>query len=377
MSKLPPELFNFVLNELRSGGDDAKTLFDLRLVSKPIKQITTPLAFKGVAVRASVKSAEAVSVLQDSEDESLRDAVKEVVFRGDERVVLREGNAAEETAALVKVFSGLAKFPRLESLQLDLHDQYEEDRAESGPTSYLRLQLALFESLTTNHPPSLTSLALNNVIAKPDSIYTRDDFKVIFQPLQRLELSILSEDPDCEGSYAEQPLVDFWAKSIPSIIRNATSLTSLTLRSTAQWVGAMSFKDIFLPELSELVLHKFILEPMMAEYDTVEFILRHKNTLTRLELSSCSIGGGEEGTPMPRLWHAVFKSFEKELVNLKEFVLLDEEGGEDFDERLMYTVLLAGDGYAIAEDEIGGGEEDLAALESLREVMNSRNTFDE
>ncbi|KAJ7102714.1 hypothetical protein C8R44DRAFT_887460 [Mycena epipterygia] len=136
---------------------------------------------------------------------------------------------------------------------------------------------------------------------------------------------------------------------------------------------ALSFKDT-VPHLSSLVLHNFVLDPMIS--DVVAFILRHKATLAHLELHNASIDGGEDAE-FPRPWHAVFTLFEAELTCLKTFVLTNDGRDPDADDferdpRFAYTMLSPGHGYMNVQEEVDGEERDLPALESLMAVVLSR-----
>lgn len=278
--------------------------------------------------------------------------------------------------------SALTKFPNLQSLRLDFHDQWQEDATHEipeNPTHFLLLQNELFATLAANPPPPLMSLILNNVLAVPDNIYAQEDFHRIFRPLQTLEISVLSA-VDYEGSYFQDPLIEFWLDNVVHMIRSATAVTALTIRSD-QDVGAcpsLSFKDMSFPRLTSLALHQFVFEPGIPEVDVVAFILRHKTTLERLELHDCSIDGGEEGD-FPRLWHAVFALFEAELSSLREFVFgpagNEQNRDEDIferDPRFEYTRLDPGWGYMPWEEEIATEDLDLPALEALMAVVESR-----
>jgi hypothetical protein len=207
-------------------------------------------------------------------------------------------------------------------------------------------------------------LALNNVIAIPDNIYAQEHFHRLFRSVQELDISVLS---DWHG-YHDPLLGEFWDESVPHMVRSATAVTELTIRSD-QAVGAapaMSFEDMFLPRLSSLVLHQFAFQDDPGT-DVVEFILRHKATLARLELHGCSIEGCTHGY-FPRPWHAVFALFEAELDVLRDFVFTPDG---DFE----YTQDDHGCGYERLYDEdaeaVGEGL-DGSALESLVAVVASR-----
>ncbi|KAF8198187.1 hypothetical protein K438DRAFT_2016294 [Mycena galopus ATCC 62051] len=372
MRELPLELLQIIVENLKDG----PSILNLRLVSKTLNSVATPRAFRVVIVRDSVKSAQAVSLLQDC-NEAVTASVREVVFQGDYGEQEPEETARE---GLKMVFSRLTKFPNLQKLQFDFNPEYEEEdnyQIPENPTNYLQLQNAILAALAANPPPSLVSLTLNNLIAMPDDIYAQESFHRVFRSLQALDISVLC-DAESEGSYFQDPLVDFWNKSLPHMIRSATAVTALTIRSNLP-VGAypaLSFKDTFLPGLSSLALYRFVLEPALPDSDVVAFILRHKATLTHLTLHDCSIDGGEEGE-FPRPWNAVFETFKTELGALREFVLENE--AEIYhrhvvgrDSRFEYTRLDPGWGYMPSEGELPSGGLDLPALESLMDLVESR-----
>ncbi|KAJ7187225.1 hypothetical protein C8R46DRAFT_1059174 [Mycena filopes] len=369
MAELPVELFQAIAKDV---GDDP-SIFNLRLVSKTLNSVATPVAFRVVVVCDAVKSATAVSFLQKC-DESITSLVREVIFKGDSanqkpRRWANETSGEAGREAVRAVFAGLAKFPKLEHLRCYFHDCYQEESSDfmpENPTHFLLLQLGIFPTLAAHPHPPLASLTLTNVLAIPDPIYAQQDFQRVFRPLQRLDISILS-DVDFEGSYFQEPLVEFWEQSVPSMLRSASAITSLTLRSD-QPTGScprLPFTDISLPHLTSLTLHNFCLVPSFPESDVVvAFILQHKSTLAHLELHHCSIDGDEDGD-FPRPWFAVLALFEAELGSLSEFVF-------ENDPQFEYTRLDAGWGYMPWEEEIAGQEQDLPALERLMAVVNSR-----
>ncbi|KAJ6523329.1 hypothetical protein B0H19DRAFT_1085738 [Mycena capillaripes] len=263
MADLPLELLQHVAEDV---GDDL-SLFNLRFVSKTLNCVVTPLAFRVVVVRDSVKSAQAVSFLQDE----------------------TSGEAGRE--ALSMVFSGLAKFPCLKFLRLHFHKYFEEeftDAVTEDPSHFLLLQNQIFATLAANPPPPLVALTLNNIIAKPNPIYVQEDFQRIFLPLKELEISGLSYvNGEC-ASYCGEPLVEFWSESVAHMVCSAQAVTALTIR-TDQRVEVTPLPNTGLPHLTSLVFQQFRLGP---DSDVVEFILSHKATLARLELYDCYIDGG-------------------------------------------------------------------------------------
>jgi hypothetical protein len=78
MAELPLELFQVIAKDV----EHDPSIFSLRLVSKTVNSVVTPLAFRVIIVNDSVKSAEAVSFLQGC-DKSVTSLVRELVFQGD------------------------------------------------------------------------------------------------------------------------------------------------------------------------------------------------------------------------------------------------------------------------------------------------------
>ncbi|KAJ7715083.1 hypothetical protein B0H14DRAFT_3171330 [Mycena olivaceomarginata] len=357
MDSLPLELLQTITEDIRHD----PSIFTLRLVSKTLNSAATPLAFRTVVVNDCFKSAEAVSFLQDCDD-SITSLVHRVLFRGDS-AVKRDGGDA-----LISVFSRLSRLPNLKRLRLDFHRYFEEEdtfRIPGNPTRYLLLQHAIFRALGANpFPSSLISLTLHNVLSIPDDIYLDAAFHRVFAPLHSLDISVLSNVED-EGAYFQDPLVSFWNDSMAAIVRSATALTKLTIRSDHP-VGAypaLSFRDTFLPYLASLTL------------DVVAFILRHKGTLARLALHGCSIDGGEDGVFL-RPWHAVLALFEAELDGLRNFLFVNDDAARESeferDARFVYTRLDPGWGYMPWNEELATEGLDLPALESLQAVVKSR-----
>ncbi|KAJ7641776.1 hypothetical protein FB45DRAFT_361725 [Roridomyces roridus] len=381
MAELPVELFHAILDQLKN---DLHTLFKLRLVSKPINELLTPWLFDMIMVwGASVKGAELFRYCGDS----VRRAVRMMYIAVGEGPV--PGNPNQEPAALVAA-SRLSGLTSLEDLRLDFAGDWGKKQLDTC------MYLKVFETLANSHPPpSLTSLGLINVRAAPDSLYSREDFLTIFRPLKKLEIAANSgdyEDQLDEETFPDPGRVEFWDKSLPNVIRSATALTSLTLR-TDHWVGgfpALSFKDVFLPQLTEFVLQRFMFEPAIPDYDIVQFVIRHKDTLTRLDFQHCTIGsshggdGGQHDLVWQRPWHAVFTAFAVELGKLTEFAYVafsedssDEEEEENDSEeegaRFLYSVLLVEGGYKIVENE-DAAERDRVTLEDLQRLVRARKS---
>ncbi|KAJ6495381.1 hypothetical protein C8R45DRAFT_987161 [Mycena sanguinolenta] len=374
MGGLPPELLQLIAKDV----EHDPSIFSLRLVSKAVNSAATPLAFRVVVVNDTLKSAKSVSFVQECDD-SITSLVQKVIFRGDLEQAQEEGGEVLRT-----VFSKLIKFTKLKSLWLQFHSCFEEDSEEPEEpedySRYFRLQQDIFRTLAASPPQlSLISLRLSNLLSIPDDIYIDANFRRIFEPLHSLDISTLSQDPDGRSDHYDGLLVQFWNLSMPAIVRSAVGLSTLTIRSD-QPVGtypAMPFKDTVFPRLSSLALHNFAIQPSSPDADVAAFIVRHKRTLTRLELHGCSIDGGEDGI-FPRPWHAVLELLEKELDILREFEFEERtapEGKKELqrDPRFWYTGADLGWGYTLWDAELETESLDLPALESLQAAVKSRH----
>ncbi|KAJ6495911.1 hypothetical protein DFH09DRAFT_1448470 [Mycena vulgaris] len=371
MYYVPLELLQTIVAEV----GDHSTLLTLRLASQTCNFIAEPMAFRVLTVRDSVESAEALACLQNC-GESITNAVKEIVFKGDTTdswIAEDETSGEEGRDALSAAFSDLPKFPNLHTLGLDFH------------------ALAVFAALAASPPPSLVSLTLNSIIAKPDTIYASAGFQRIFQPLTTLHLSTLS-DTYGDGAYARDPLNEFWDDVIPRILHSAPSLTALTI-SSDQPFGLMPLDSVHLPHLASLTFHNFVVDVTIPWADIVEFIVRHGASLTHLALDECNLLGDYATWVFPRPWHVVLRRFEQELPHLRTFELTTrgesrERGGEgvesdDDNDREGGTGLCSVLGYITLEvdygfikervgDPVGTEAEDAAALQSLMSALEAR-----
>ncbi|KAJ7641789.1 hypothetical protein FB45DRAFT_901010 [Roridomyces roridus] len=383
MPDLPLELLGLIADETR---DDTETLFALRLVSKAFKQIATSLAFRVIAVEDRVESAQAVLSLMQNYDEAITTSVRELVFLGVSGDFGSNDNSENEGIdALIALFSALIKFPNLACLRFHFYEVYAEDCHHGDmprePSHFLRLQLGIFDALATSPLPStVKTLVLKNIIpvwAEHD-IYHREDFRAIFRSLETLEISDIPSEYEarCEPGYRH-----FWEANVAAMIRSATSLVSLTIRCAIGPVGVyptLPFGDILLPHLSKLLLQDFTLEPLVPRCDVLEFIVRHQDTLTHLELHDCSIGSqeptGSNSAPRQheRPWYAIFERFAAELGQLNNFVFKcpDPEWSSG---EFPYTALYPTGGMYVFEQDVGDRDRDRAALESLQALVKSRS----
>ncbi|KAJ6517133.1 hypothetical protein DFH09DRAFT_1373711 [Mycena vulgaris] len=402
--ELPLELLHLIADDI----EDVWDLTTLRLVSKTLRSVSTPRAFRVLTVNESVWSAEAISFLQTC-DASITSAVREVIFEGnysrddsEDRKSYAPVELAEKIrrAALAAAFSGLSRFPYLQHLQFDFHDGYDirvPDREDEEDACHLlKLQFGLFTAISDHLPPSVVSLTLNDVVPVPHDMYAQDKFQRIFRSLETLCISVrdgeILSTEDCEDIETPRVFEDmagcFWARSIPHIIDSATALTSLTLHG-GQWLElgvypAVSFKETtFLPHLTSLSLSLFMFPPWPG--GALDFILRHKSTLSRLELDDCSILDNGDGTlaSFSQPWSAVLECLRDQLHVLRYFELTTSQEPSisvlvdvhQRDPRLRYHYMSHyGDGLVEVptNQHIDGEERDLRALEDLVATVEAR-----
>ncbi|KAF8146971.1 hypothetical protein K438DRAFT_1868373 [Mycena galopus ATCC 62051] len=372
MSDIPVELILAIVNLVK----DNTVLFNLRLASKTFNAVAAPLIFRVLSVRDSVQSAGRLACFQIGST-ATRSAVQEIVFDGDpiggdswsdEHITSQPGRDALFTA-----FSGLTKFPNLRTLRFEFHREFREPEGTASfpdnPSHFLLLQLGLFEVLVVHPPLPLVSLTLHHLIPIPHNIYAKEAFQNL-RPLTTLDVSVLYQGGP--NGHQKQPLCDFWEACVPSILKNAPNLTSLTIGSKYP-IGvspALPFADIHFPFLTALSLFNFTLDSARAGYDVVEFIVRHKATLTHLELTNCYVYGGEMRV-YPRAWHHILQRFEQELPGLRSSRLLTDMA-RTF--RLKKAYIFRTPGYYFIDKQASTRFRDLdiTALQSLRSVVESR-----
>ncbi|KAJ7664339.1 hypothetical protein DFH06DRAFT_322075 [Mycena polygramma] len=372
MADIPVELLQAIVDWV----EDTPVLFNLRLASRTFNAIATPRVFRVLTVRDRVQSADGLAMIQNGLEDTT-DAVQEIVFQGDpeSEYTWRDEEVSGETGrhALCAAFSGLAKFRNLKTLRFKFHSSFREVSDE--PSHFLLLQLGLFEVLANHPPPPLVSLMLHHIISVPNDIYTHEGFQNIFRPLTTLSISVLSENQS-GSSYLSAPVAQFWGTSIPSMLTNAQYLTSLSLRTNypVGVVPALPLAAIDFPALTALSLHNFILDPSSAEHDILEFVVRHKATLTHLKLSACEVFGGEARV-YQRPWHVVLRRLQTELSRLRSFQLTEYDHAHDdhFEEsRGPFGYLFLVDGHRYHGDDHVERGADRAALKSFMSTVAAR-----
>ncbi|KAA1473994.1 hypothetical protein DENSPDRAFT_840541 [Dentipellis sp. KUC8613] len=366
-------------------------LRSLRATNKTFRAIATPSAFRRLLVRDRVKSAEGFKHIL--EDEAITPYVQEVVFH--DASAKYDGSMTdwdddtgnddvEKTIeTLQTAFSLLSRLQKLTILRLVFHpiwvEQHDEDIYDISDE--LRTELAVLTGVAAASPSlTLHSLTFLNLTSFPNEVFEQSTFQSLLSSLQHFHVANKTVGFAHEGFNSLDPYVDFWERTIPRLFLLPASaptaaLTSLALHSDEDigLIPEFSFAGLHYPRLTSLSLRRIFFHETTG---TEEFILRHKDTLTRLELKECRIAVEEFAEAPSEYWSAVYRHLADGLEHLIDLVVV-ERADESLDpiipERpLRYAHLDPGYGFMPAFDVISGEEHDAAALEDFRAVVNAR-----
>ncbi|KDR75628.1 hypothetical protein GALMADRAFT_248192 [Galerina marginata CBS 339.88] len=421
MDHFPLELTSAILDLIPDS--DKTTLFCLRLVSKGFRELATPRAFRRLNISRKKGCCAAFTELATAAADAGADAhasevslhVKEVDFRALEvggfvEGYVFDGDTIEET---VSMFQHLGNFGNLHTLRLYFPSVYEEGVYQFGgeemsPTR--RLQIGIFTSLAEsastanngsldNDPRlALHELQVHGLLALPNDGARLASFHTFLHPLKTLHLSLVTNDSE-DFDASDEEYTAFWEDDLPGILAGcAENLTCLTLVSD---VNTLTFElrewdPIELRRLERLCMRNVVFAMgglAHANFDTGAegFIIRHKDTLVYLDLSSCYIDVDDPGPP--RSWAQIWGRFERELKGLRSFVFSplpgrpgprEEPGlsedeladGDEFYQRIFhgYVVFIIESGYCCDFEEPPRDEEvDRLAFESLQKCIAERN----
>ncbi|TFY70301.1 hypothetical protein EVG20_g2705 [Dentipellis fragilis] len=365
-----------------------RALRSLRATSKTWHGLATATAFRSLCVRDRARSAQAfVRILEDN---VLAQYVQEVVFQDSSANYYGQSNDEERTEdpdiektieTVEAAFSLLHNVPNLSALRLVFHPEWmEEDAMDIDIVSdELRTERAVLTGVTVAAAsPNLTlrSLTLLNLSSIHDPAFDQPAFHNLLSPLQHLHIANKCVGYDHEGFNELDPYVEFWTLTIPQCfllpasLYAGSALTTLALHSAEDLGLAPNFSlaDFHYPHLTSLSLRRILFHESTG---TEEFILRHKDTLTRLELRECKIGMEDFADVPEMVWSVVYGRLADGLQCLTE--LLVEERWELWWKTmpLRYAGLDAGFGYLPPHDE-DLPEGDAEALESFRAVVAAR-----
>jgi hypothetical protein len=326
MKDLPIELISVVVENISSTSD----LLSLRSVNSTCHHFVTPHVFRKIHIHNSVQSAQKCRSIIDSP--SLATHVREVVYDPRDHAqfcllpagaqgVCDELEIAELEDVLTETFCSLPGFKNLESVVLNFWPSF---RSQSGseiqehPFWFTNRQIAVLHAVHhTMKSSCIRSLTVNNVILMSSACY---DFvlSVTNSPLQHFSMSIVANSE--LGAWSGSKALN---GSISSLLPPSnTNLKTLVLRSPQGLYHSLNtqLRSSNYPALETLVLENIVFDPTPSVDGIEEFIVRHKASLRRLELHSCSSYVPSTSTPI-RTWSTIWKRLEEELVSLTEIVV--------------------------------------------------------
>ena len=137
-------------------------------------------------------------------------------------------------------------------------------------------------------------------------------------PLQHVSISVVANSE--LGAWSGSKALNGSISSLLPI--SNPNLKSLVLRSPQGLYHSLNtdLRSSHYPSLETLVLENIVFDPTSSNDGIEEFIIRHKESLRRLELRSCSSYVPSPTTPIRR-WSTIWKRFAEELVSLTEIVV--------------------------------------------------------
>jgi hypothetical protein len=249
------------------------------------------------------------------------------------------------------------------------------------PSRHQLLQLDVLEGLACNpNPlPELQSLHINSWFAFCHELYAAAPFERMLASLQ--DICFLVQDTDRKGGHDYRPAADFWKDIVgPRILRLAVNLTSLAMKSSVEFasLSRLDLNSITIPSLAELSFTNFVWDdgiayPQRVIPEAEDFIVRHKNTLKRLELHNCKISVPQDRSTPVHSWAAVWNRFAKELTVLVNLAVT-------YNFKMRYACF--NQGYSFGSDSdstsssfLAGTEQDTPALEALIEITLERRAL--
>lgn len=364
MRDLPIELINAIVQDISATVD----LLHLRSLNRSYRKLVTPRAFSKLHIKNSIQSAQ--NFRQIIATASLAIHVREVVYdsRDNECFRLLPDNVdsadavSELEEVLTNAFCGITALPRIESVILNFWPSFlcRESGREvcENPFWFINRQLTLLHAIHHGMKTSrMTTLSLNNVIL-PTTSY---DFvsSLTDSPLSHISVSVVSNAEVSTWSASNNINGSLGALLPPS---NPT-LKSIVLRSPqgAYHSLATRLSSFYYPSLESLVLENIIFDHTPSFDGVEEFVLRHRDTLQRLELQSCACYVSDSGTNV-RQWSTIWQRWAAELTSLTELVVNSDD--------CRYVLLDADRGY-IPHEEVSTlvYEDDTSSLQVFKESI--------
>lgn len=229
--------------------------------------------------------------------------------------------------ALTETFCALPDFKNLENVVLNFWPSFRSQcgsEIQEHPYWFTSRQITVLHAVHHALKSScIRSLTLNNVVLMSAACYSFVS-SVENSPLQHFSMSVVANS-ELGGWSGSKALNGSLHSLLPPSNDN---LKSLVLRSPQGLYHSLNtqLRSSYYPALETLVLENIVFDPTSSVDEIEEFIVRHKGTLRRLELRSCSSYVPSTTTPM-RSWSTIWKRFAEELVSLTEIAVNDAHQG--------------------------------------------------
>ncbi|KAH7881897.1 hypothetical protein F5I97DRAFT_468491 [Phlebopus sp. FC_14] len=373
MNDLPIELIAAVVHNVSAKAD----LLSLRVVNSTCRDLVNPSAFRKLHLQNSVQSAQNLQSILSCP--TLASHVQEVVYDHRDHAqfclipqtdqdVCDELEIAELEEALTEAFCSLPLCVNLGSVTLNFWPSF---RSQAGcethetPFWFTNRQItilhAIHHAMKSSH---MHSLSLNNVLLMSSACY---DFvsSLVNSPLSHFSMSVIANSE--LGAWSGSKTLNGSLASLLPV--SNPNLKSLVLRSPQGLYHSLTTQlhSYEYPSLQALILENIVFDYAPIDDGIEEFIIRHKATLRRLELRSCSSYVPNTTTPV-RKWSTIWERLSAELSSLEQLVVDNSSQG--------YALLDTSRGY-ISHPSFGAGaaelvEEDQQRFQELYERVNSR-----
>lgn len=365
MQDLPIEVVSTVLQNVSATED----LLHLRSLNWTYKELVTPRVFSTLHIKNSIQSAQNCHQIIGSP--SLATHIREVVYdsRDNECFRLPPDNVDSRDAvevseleeALTEAFCGLTALPRIDRVVLNFWPSFLSQsgrEVHETPFWFTNRQHTLLHAIHHGMKTSrMSTLSLKNVILPAtcyDFVSTLTD-----SPLSHLSISVVS-NADVSAWSGSKNVNGSLGALLPS---SNSTLKSLVLCSPQGPYHSLTTRlsSFHYPSLESLVLENIVFDHMPSADGVEEFVLRHKDTLHRLELQSCACHIPSSSTD-DRRWSTILQRWATELTSLREIVV-NNDG-------LRYVLLDADRGY-IPNGEISTTvfEDDSSSLQMFKDTI--------
>jgi hypothetical protein len=274
---------------------------------------------------------------------------------------------AELEEALTEAFCAITTLPNIEHVELNFWPSFISQSGKEvreSPFWFTNRQIAVLHAVYHAMKTScMTSLSLNNVVMMSAPCF---DFvsSLTNSPLSHLSLSVVSNAEISAWSGSKDINGSLGALLPPA----NPSLKSLVIHSPQGLYHSLTthLSSFHYPSLEHLALGNIVFDQTPSVDGLEEFVIRHKDSLRRLELRSCA--SYVEGSPIEaraRRWSSIWQRWMTELTGLEEIVVDSDSQG--------YVMLDADRGYVNHRPiEAVAAEEDSSSLQVFRDAVAGR-----